>query len=151
MFTKNCEFVNFLTSTLFDFLPELLSQCHDECTEACKDVITEVRSDPCMDKSTAPTLELHIKAVINGQREQLLNSTGMNVDGYLVVHLLHVCDEKKSSGNDQQIDQFDGKSFCDVGGAARVDGSDLIARIVLFYIVGWSVIHTLVNPLNPLN
>ena len=41
-----------------------------------------------------PTFELHIKAVINKQREQLMNSTGMNVDGNLVVHLLHISDEK---------------------------------------------------------
>ena len=94
LFTENCNFVNFLSSTLFGFLPELLAQCHTGCTECCKDIITEAGSDPCIDTSTAPTLELHIKVVINKQREQLMNITGMNVDGNLVALLLHVSDEK---------------------------------------------------------
>ena len=94
-----------------------------------------------MVKSTAPTLELHIKVVINRQREQLKNSTGMNVDGNLVVYLLHVCDEKKSSGSNKQNDNYDGKSTCDVSGAVSVAGPHLIVCLVLAYIVGWNFIH----------
>lgn len=122
---ENCTLWTFLTSPdVTTLLVELENTCDSSsgCTNDCQQVIDELYSYPCLDKSVAPLLERVVEGYYDIHPELLPKGTP-TLTGPKLVKLLHVCDKDYNTENTYTYNDKHEDGSCVFLSEVHVDGS----------------------------